>query len=52
MFYLRYFVMFAYSRVKHMLCGVFCFFCLRFVYPIVASFSGLSICDPTFFGIL
>jgi hypothetical protein len=32
MSHLRYFFMFAYSGVQHILCCVFCFLCLRLVY--------------------
>ena len=47
MSYLRYFCLFAYSGVQHLLCF---FLCLRLVscVPNVASFSGMSILDCPF----
>ena len=35
MSYLHYVCLFAYGGVRHMLCCVFCFACLRLVYPML-----------------
>ena len=50
--YLRYLCLLMHSGIQHILCCVFCFVCLRrLVYPMSASFSGLSSFD-CLFGIL